>query len=97
MAPVRSGSSHLKAAHGATRVPLPSATRAEAKSDGFQDGGATHCSGRAAASGRVVDWIAESTLKQGSHRGIRRRDLRYPFVLVKPWAWRRGFVLCARE
>ena len=40
------------------------------KSDGFQGGGATHCSGRAAASGRVVDWIAERTLDSAAAEGF---------------------------
>ena len=96
MAPVRSGSSHLKAAHGATRVPLPSVTRAEAKSDGFQGGGATHCSGRAAASGRVADWIAESTLNMAATEGFADGAL-VSVRVSEDMGMESDFVLWARE
>lgn len=39
------------------KVPLLSVTRAKARKRLLKGGGATHYSGRAAASGRVADWM----------------------------------------
>lgn len=85
------------------KVPLLSVTRAKARERLLKGGGATHYSGRAAASGRVADWMQKVHIRTchvlellAATKGF-ADGFQYPFVLARNLDLSCGYEYAARN